>query len=330
MPAPRSDTFVSVIAPVRNRAADIAGFVGELAGVLRSSYDNYEILLVDDGSDDGTPERLRGLAGETECLRVLLLSRRFGREAAVLAGMESSIGDYVVVMLPECDPPALVPAMVEQCRRGTGLVIGRERELPPRSLAARAASRFFHWYCRRWLRLELHSGTSFYRVFSRAALNGVLQIKDRVRTLRYLTSIVGFKAEIFSYDAAWRSGGPEPRSFRQDFSDGINIVLASSRHPLRLATLLGLFASAVNLLYLGYVVAIYLFKRHVAEGWTTLSLQQGVMFFLLFLILTVLSEYVGLILAESQERPAYFVTGEIQSNRGLRDPHRHNVVTESQ
>jgi glycosyltransferase involved in cell wall biosynthesis len=329
MPSPHSDTFVSVVAPIRNQALWITPFVSELAAVLHVSYDNYEILLVDDGSDDATPSHLRALATEMDCLRVLLLSRPFGREAALLAGMESAIGDYVVVMLPECDPPALLPTMLEQCRRGTGLVIGMEQEPPPRSLAAHAASRFFHWYCHRWLRLDLHRGSSFLRIFSRSALNGVLQIKDRVRTLRYLTSIVGLKAELFPYAPVWRAGKPASRSFRHDFTDGINIILASSRYPLRLATLLGLFAGAINLLYLGYVVAIYLFKSHVTEGWTTLSMQQGVMFFLLFLILTVLSEYVGLILAESQDRPAYFVAGEIHSNRGLRDPNRHNVVTES-
>jgi len=329
MPNPLSDTFVSVIAPVRNQQGWIGQFVNELVAVLRNGYANYEILLVDDGSDDATIACLKLLATETDCLRVLLLSRQFGREAAVLAGMESAIGDYVVVMLPECDPPALVPAIVEKCRRSSGVVIGREEELPLRSPAARMASRFFHWYCMKFLKLELHRGSSYFRVFSRTALNAVMQIKDKVRTLRYLTSIVGFETNIFPYKVAWRTEQPGRRSFRQDLADGVSVVFASSRHPLRLVTLMGLLASAGNLVYLGYIIAIYFFKSHVAEGWTTLSLQQGVMFFLLFTILAVMSEYVGLILAESQERPSYFVAGEIQSNRGLRDPQRHNVVNES-
>ena len=329
MSQPRRDAFVSIVVPFHNEVGYAASFLREVHGVLARTYANYEIIVVDDGSIDGTAKSLAPLMKEFEGVRLLRLSRFFGLEAAVLAGLDSSIGDYVVVMLAESDPVELIPEMVERCRRGSGVVIGTERHTPNRSPAARLASRFFHWYCQRHLGLNLHPGSRFFRVFSRSALNAVLQIKDRVRSLRHLSGVVGFDADPYPYDPIHRSGQPPRRRLMEDAREGINVILANSRHPLRVVTALGLTASILNLLYIGYIVGVYFTKQNVAPGWTTLSLQQGIMFFLIFVILTVLSEYVGLVLWETRERPAYFVAKEEQSNLSLQVVERRNVVTES-
>ena len=329
MSQPRMDAFVSVVAPMRNEMDHAAAFVREIHDVLAATYANYEVIVVDDGSTDGTGATLTALLKDLDGLRLLRLSRSFGREAAILAGLDSSIGDYVVVMLPESDPVALVPEMVERCRRGSGVVVGVERQPPERSALARMASAFFHWYCRRHLGLNLHPGSRFFRVFSRSALNAILQIKDRIRNLRHLSGMVGFDADPFTYDPSWRHGQPPRRRLMEDVSEGVNVILANSRHPLRVVTALGLAASLLNLAYIAYILVVYLSKPNVAPGWTTLSLQQGLMFFLVFVILTVLSEYVGLVLWETRERPAYFVAREDQSNLSLKVAERRNVVTES-
>lgn len=329
MNAPRRDAFVSVVAPVRNETGYVVAFVREIHAVLAGHFSNYEVIVVDDGSTDGTSAVLLPVLKELDGIRLLRLSRSFGREAAVLAGLDSSIGDYIVVMLAESDPVALVPDMVERCRRGSGVVVGVERQPPIRSAMARLASGFFHWYCRRHLGLELHPGSRLFRVFSRSALNAILQIKDRVRNLRHLSGMVGFDADSFPYDPIWRRGLPVRRRLAEDLSEGINVILANSRHPLRAVTALGLAASLLNLAYMVYILVIFFSKTNVAPGWTTLSLQQGVMFFLIFVILTVLSEYVGLVLWETRERPVYFVVREEQSNLSLKAAERRNVVSES-
>jgi glycosyltransferase involved in cell wall biosynthesis len=325
----RADLFVSIVAPLSNDASIVEPFLEEVSSVLTSHYANYEIVLVDDASDDDTVGRVEALLSRFDCIRLIRLSRRFGLEVAVTAGLESSIGDYVVVMVPDTDPPELIPEIVESCRRGVGIVTGIARNGRERSAAAEALARAFHWYARRFWHTDLQPGATHFRVLSRQAVNAITQIRDAYRQLRWFTVTIGFKLYSFPYTPLHRSGRSYKRSFSADASEAIEMMIVNSRHPLRFASQLGLLASVANLVYLGYVVAIYLFKSNVAAGWTTLSLQQGVMFFLLFVVLTVLSEYTGRILEETRHRPLYFIMDEKNSSVLLQDYERRNVVNES-
>jgi hypothetical protein len=161
-------------------------------------------------------------------------------------------------------------------------------------------------------------------------VNAVTRIKDRNRYLRVLTASVGYAARALPYEPLARHGRPKHKTLAESVSLAINLMVTQSTHPLRLVSWLGLGASVVNLGYLGYVVAVYLLKSKVAEGWTTLSLQVGGMFFLVFLILSVMAEYLGRLMEETRERPLYHVLEERSSNVLLADPERRNVVAESE
>lgn len=324
---PSSDTFVSVVLAVHDRAEVIGPVVESISALLRERYANYEVVIVDDGSRDGTAAVLKGLLARIDCLRVLRLSRHFGRESALLAGLESSIGDYVVILSPGGDPPGLIPELVDQCRAGAGVVVGKPETTPARPWYGRLLSALFHAYARRVLRVELAEGGRTLFCLSRAALNAVLAVKSRVWHLRFLAGVVGFEGATLDYRPSPDS--QERPGFAEELAEGLGIILSNSKHPLRFVSLLGLAASGLNLLYMCYVVVIYLIKPDVAAGWTTLSMQSSVMFFLVFVILTVLSEYVALVLEESQTRPAYFVAAELNSNVVLNEPGRRNIVTET-
>jgi glycosyltransferase involved in cell wall biosynthesis len=320
-----SDVFVSLVAPLCNDEPIVESFVREAYDLLAQHYVNFEIVLVDDGSVDKTHLILARLISEVPCLRILSLSRGFGRQTAVLAGLEASIGDYVAVIVPENDPLDLVPQIVERCRDGADVVVGMDVGPKDDGFFRRLLARIFHSYCRRFMGMDVE-GHGDYRVLSRAAINALVQIKDRVRQLRHLTTLIGFKTDRFEYRTISRSGRDVRPPLVGEIRSALSLIFANSILPLRFASLLGLAASGTNLLYLLYVVAIYFFKSHVAEGWTTLSLQQGGMFFLIFVILTLLSEYVAVVLKESHGRPSYFIARETQSNIVLRDPNRRNVV----
>jgi glycosyltransferase involved in cell wall biosynthesis len=325
----RADLFVSVIAPLRDDGTIVEEFLTELGAVLRATYANYEIVLVDDASEDETVARVEGLLGTVECVRLIRLSRSFGVEVAITAGLETSIGDFVVVMMPETDPPALIPEIVESCRNGAGIVTGVTQTDQPRSAAASLMARAFRWYARRFWRTDVLTDATHFRVLSRQAVNAFTQLRDGYRQLRWYSATIGFRAASFGYAPLRRSGRAGQRSFWAHAVEAIEMIIVNSRHPLRFASHLGLLASGANLLYLCYVVAVYLFRDHVAEGWTTLSLQQGVMFFLVFVVLTVLSEYTGRILEETRHRPLYFIMDEKNSSVLLSDRERRNVVVGS-
>lgn len=326
---PTSSVFVSVVVPLRDDADIVAGFVGDLAAVLGEGYENYEVVLVDDGSTDATPQVVGELLQEHVAMRYLQLSRAFGDEVALQAGLDSVIGDVVVVMRPESDPPDLLPRFVEAARSSNGVVFGLRDSSTPESFAYRAGRRLFTTVLRRVLGIDLHPRATMFMAFSRATLNAVLQIKDKSRGLRIAGLHVGFRQHHVEYTPKLRRTPPRRRKLGEGVDRAISLIVTNSARPLRLAAYAGLLASLLNVAYIGYIFLVYVFKEKVAEGWVTLSLQQATMFLFGFVILTVLAEYVGRLLTESLDRPLYFVAAERKSNVMIPDAQRRNVVQES-
>jgi dolichol-phosphate mannosyltransferase len=324
-----SDCFVSVVAPLSNDGEIVEAFVAETLAVLGANYANYELTLVDDGSTDDTVERVKALLPRERCIRLIRLSRRFGQEIAISAGLDTVIGDFVVVMLPDSDPPGLIPRMVEQSRGGSGIVFGIRASREGEPWLLRAGTSLFYDLCNRVLDLGLPRNSTHFRVLSRQAVNAVIQIKDRFRYLRTLSAYVGYDNQSFVYETISRRARRQRKSLWEAVNLAISIIVANSVQPLRLVSWLGVLISGMNLLYIGYIILIYLFKPNVAEGWTTESLQSATMFFFLFLILAAICEYLGRLLGESRDRPLYFVMAEHNSSVLMVDAERRNVVGES-
>jgi dolichol-phosphate mannosyltransferase len=325
----RSDCVVSVIAPLSNDEEIVESFVRETAAVLKEHYAHYELVLVDDGSTDGTVARVTALLGEIDCIRLIRCSRSFGIEVAISAGLDSVIGDFVVVMLPDSDPPSLVPRMVELSRSDSGTVVGVRIRRADEPLWSRCGARLFYAYCNKRLRLNVTENSTYFRVLSRQAVNAIIQIKDRMRFLRIFSADVGFPIVPFPYEPISRRAVRRPRRLIDAVSLGVGIIVSNSTHPLRLVSWLGLVLSGLNLAYIVYVLLVYLFKKKVAEGWATLSLQNAVMFFCLFLFFTVLCEYVARVIGELRTRPLYHTLEERNSSVAITDESCRNVTTES-
>lgn len=328
MQTPVSDCFVSVVAPVLNDGDIIRDFVTEVMAVLQQCFSNYELVLVDDGSSDDSVSCISALLSEQRCIRLLRLSRSFGEETAIAAGLDSVIGDYVVIMLPNSDPPTLIPDMVASARNGSGIVYGIREQAPRDPLLQRLGRRLFYAYVNRVLKLDLPRDSSVFRVLDRRAVNAITQIKDRYRFLRVMSASIGYSYESFVYRQIDRGGKGRKRSLIDAINQAITLIVTNSTHPLRLVSWLGIVAGLFNVLYSVYVVLIYLLKNQVAEGWTTLSLQNSLMFFVIAVILTVICEYLGHLLAESKDRPLYYVLEERNSAVMVADQERRNVVSE--
>jgi glycosyltransferase involved in cell wall biosynthesis len=323
------DCFVSVIAPIRDDSEIIEEFIRETVPILRDNFKNYELLLIDDDSRDDSVQKVGGLLSRYEGIRLVQLSRHFGLEMAISAGLESVIGDYVVVVLPYMDPPQVIPALVERSLAGNDVVFGVRTDIGHESWSFRVGSRLFHWYCERFLQFELPRDSTQLRCLSRMALNAITQIKDSYRYMRLASVYVGYPHQTFSYTPIDRGAHRHKRNMFKTIGTAIDLIIENSRHPLRFVTWTGLLAAVLNMIYIIYVPIVYILKSDIQKGWTTLSLQSAGQFLIVTLMLTVLSEYVGRILERLRDRPFYYVRGEQSSSVLLVPEKRYNVETNS-
>ncbi len=324
------NTVVSIVVPLQQDAQLLEEIVTEIDRVVGAAYRFFEIVLVDDGSTDGTPAAVQPLLKKIQRIRYLRLSRPFGRDVAMSAGIESAIGDIVVTLDPRTDPVGIIPQMIELCRKSGGIVHGMEENPLKRSFVREWSGGLFRNYCRKRLGVDIKRGVSDLRVMSRQAVNALLQVREQNRYLRVLTLTLGYQHEFFTYSIQPRKGGPDVTTWHAEVATAIDLLAANTRHPLRMVTAAGLLGAFLNLSYAGYVVVIFLLKPAVAEGWTTLSLQVSGMFFFVCLILAVLSEYVGTILGEVRGRPLYFIAQEANSTVLLEDSVHSSIVQKSE
>jgi dolichol-phosphate mannosyltransferase len=320
-----SDVYVSVIAPLHNDADIVDDFAAELVDALRSRFANYEVVLVDDGSTDETVGRVSRLLEAHDRLRLIRLSRRFGQEIAISAGLDSVIGDFVVVILPASDPPALVPEMVEKALGGAEMVFGIRRDRSSDPLFLRIGAALFYGYCNRVLRLDLPKNSTHFRVMSRRVVNALVQIKDRGRYLRTLTQHVGYRSVPFPYDLVERRKDPRKKGLVEAIDLALNIVVTNSARPLRMASSIAILLAAAHGFFALGIGVLFFSGRNVALGSLPTTVGLGFVFF----ILAVLCEYVGRVVDESKGRPLYYVMEERKGSAPLLEERQRNVVTES-
>jgi glycosyltransferase involved in cell wall biosynthesis len=322
----KADILVSAVAVLHDHAAVLTAFLDDLAPVLDREYANYEIVLVDNGSADGTDTLARKLLATHPSVRYVRLSRPTDDETAMMAGLDAAIGDYVVTLHPDFDPPAELVAMVETCRAGTDLVLGVDRDPPKPGPVYGALRSAFLGLARRLIGVSLVTGTTGYRALSRQAVNALVKVRLRRRYFAVVAADVGLTTAIHPYSLISRSGGRPTQGLFRALRIGLSVLVHNSIVPLRIASALGLIGSALSFLYILYVVAVYLFKRDVMPGWTTTGLMISGLFMLLFLILALLGEYVGRLLEESSDRPLYHVRDEQSSAVMLSEAGRRNVI----
>lgn len=318
------DTLVSVCAVVGNDSGIVAGFVREVTGLLAAAYPYYELILIDNQSGDGSYFILRELQLEIPNLRVLRLSRPAGREVALTVAIENCIGDCVVLLDMRCDPPAGISQVVRRLLDGVDVVIG-QHGAEQRGLVFLAVDTPGRKLATRILGVPFLSGTGSFCGFTRRAAAALIRIRSQSRFFLYHAMIVGYPREVFRYELLPGTQPHRPSAFSQ-LGAWTETIVANSPFPLRLAALLGVTASLMNLGYLGYIVAVAIVKRHVMEGWITTSVTNTTMFLLLFLILTVLAEYIARILKEGKNHPVYFVEEESSSTVSSYNRDRLNVL----
>jgi dolichol-phosphate mannosyltransferase len=320
-----SDTYISIVAPLHNAGHYVAPFVREMHALLSAEYNYFEIVLVDDASTDDTIERLQPLLAELVGLRLIRLSRRMGMEIAITAGLEAAIGDFVGVMDPNFDPPAVMIDMLGRARDGIDVLQGTAVVSARAGLAYCFARRTFYSLAQGLLKLELLPGATALRVMSRQAVNAMTKHRSRQRYFALLAADVGFIRAVHPYQTISRSGAGRAMTWLEATRLALSIIVHSSIRPLRMVSAVAVLGSLAILGYILYVVYIFLTKDDVLPGWTTLSLEVSGLFFLLFVMIALIGEYLGRLIDETTDRPLYHLRSEQASSVMLLDPSRLNV-----
>jgi glycosyltransferase involved in cell wall biosynthesis len=302
-----------VIVPLRDAAGPVEGIVFEIDRVMRASFRHYEIVLVDDASRDNTVEIIQQLQKKVENVQLYCLNRRSGLDVALVAGLDNSIGDFVITLNVETDPIESIPLLWEKAQQGNEIICGVRTDRQKGSMQS-WLNKVFYGTFETATGLAVPPGVSDMRLYSRRVVSYITQNNDRHLLLKVLPFFTSYRVATLEYEPRDSGGGFGYRSMSTGILMAITILLASSIRPLRLLTLMALTASSLSLLFAVYVVGIALLKKHVVEGWISLALPMAVMFFFISIILGILSEYIYMLAQQSGNRPVYSITHQSTSS----------------
>lgn len=305
---------MSVVVPCFNEAAVLAAAHGRLTKALEGLTLDYEILYVDDGSRDHTLAILRDIQGRDGRVRVLSLSRNFGHQIALTAGIDHACGDAVVLIDADLqDPPELIGEMVKTWQTGFDVVYATRTRRAGESAMKLLTANFFYWMINRLSAIPIPMNTGDFRLMDRRVVDALKQMPERDRFLRGMVSWTGFRQVGLDYERAARAAGETKYPFRKMIGFALDGILSFSTVPLRVTAWLGLLACAVAFLGIGYALVLRLFTSIWVSGWTLLFIAIMFMGGIQMMSLGILGEYLGRIYRESKKRPLYFV----KESRGL-------------
>ncbi|WP_232316562.1 glycosyltransferase [Candidatus Burkholderia verschuerenii] len=303
---------------VRNQSARIELLTSEAAKTVSRLVSDYELIIVDNASEDDSVSVLRDLTSESgqPNLQVYALTKEVDADTAFWVGVENALGDFVVVLDPMLDDISLVESMLEKATSGTDIVLAYNQQRPAQSLPYRLAHIAFDMLYRYCSGVRFGAEAPQYRLVSKRVINFILQHPQPAITYRHLPLTGGFSRVKLLYSSPPKES--RAKRLAESMDRGIRLLVSTTRAPMRLVTMLCMFGASANLVYSVYVVLIGLFKPDVAPGWVSISLQQSGMFFLISLVLLVLAEYILNMASLSNEGPLYHVGQEFTSARMTR------------
>lgn len=280
--------------------------------------DDYELIVIDNSSTDNSIEVLKSLTTEEGLpnLQVYALTKEVETDTAAWVGLENALGDYVVVIDPLVDDMDFLPQMLSQVENGADVVFAKNTKKSLNSYPYRMARKVFNFVYKMCSGVDLVTEAPEYRILSRGVINFILQHPQPVIAYRHLPLTGGFSRVNLEYSTPPVS--ERVKRLGDSINRSIRLLVTTTNAPMRLVSGLSLFGAIANLLYSGYVAAVWILKSDVAHGWVSLSLQQSGMFFLISLVLLVLGEYILNMNHSSNEGPLYHVAQEFTSARMTR------------
>jgi dolichol-phosphate mannosyltransferase len=298
---------ISIVIPVYNESENIGELYKQIvATLLRVEYP-FEFVFVDDGSTDQSLKIIKALAEMDSRVFYVELSRNFGHQYALKAGLDLASGDCAISMDSDLQhPPQIIIDLLKKWEEGFDIVYTKRNEDANLSWFKRRTSAFFYVILNQLSDLKLEQGTADFRLMSRVALNAFSGFNENELFIRGLIKWSGFKQTAISYDPQDRFGGSSKYDLKKMLSFAIKGITSFSTRPLKMVAVIGLVLFFISLILVPYAVISFLMKSAVS-GWT--SLMITIIFFgsLQLLMLGVIALYLGKIVIQSKHRPLYFI-----------------------
>lgn len=296
----------SIIVPCYNEAENIFNFYMEMQNVLGRSL-TYEIIFINDGSSDHTEEKLRELSAEADNAFYISFSRNFGKEAAMLAGLEFASGEAVIIMDGDLQhPPSLIPQMIEKYEEGYDQVIAKRNRKGDSFVRSKLSSlyyRLINWF----VEVELEDGVGDFRLLSRRAVNSLLTLKEYNRFSKGLFAWIGFKEYIIEYENVIREEGSSSWTFPKLLNYAIDGLISFNNKPLRASIYIGLTLTSVSLLYVVVMLVQIIFNGIEEPGYFTMISAILILGGVQLTFMGLIGEYIGRIYYETKNRPHYLI-----------------------
>jgi len=304
-------SLLSIVAPAYNEAACIVAFHDRLTEVCRgiNGFD-YEILIINDGSSDQTEELLHQLCRQDPHMAMVSLSRNYGHEIAVAAGMDYARGDAIVLMDADLqDPPELIPQMIAKYQEGYDVVNARRSSRAGETWMKKwTAKEFYKVFARSSGRVHMEENVGNFRLVSRRARDAFCRLRESHRFARGLFSWVGFPTAEVVFERDARLAGKTKYNYRSMISLAVEGLTSFTTAPLHWATYTGLAAVAFAVIYTIYVLVMFFtHDPHLQPGWSSMVIIILIFGSCELLSLGIIGEYLGRIFDESKHRPLYFI-----------------------
>jgi glycosyltransferase involved in cell wall biosynthesis len=306
--------MLSVVVPVFNEREVIPELYRRICSAL-DGYD-FELIVVDDRSTDGSWEILTAIAGNDTRVGLLRFSRNFGHQVAITAGLDAARGDAVVMLDADLqDPPELIPTLVQKWQEGFDVVYGVRTERQGESHFKRVTAAGFYKLLRRLSQIDIPEQAGDFRLYSRRAADVLRNMPERARFIRGMSSWIGFPQMGVPYRRDPRYAGETKYPLRKMARFSLDAIISFSTVPLRVMSTLGLGVVALCGVYLAYVLYAKLFTTETVHGFTSVVVLVALLGGIQLLCLGIVGQYVARIFDEAKRRPLYVLDEVILANR---------------
>ena len=299
---------LSVVVPVFNEEAVIALFHARLIKVLAARPGVHEIIYVDDGSTDGSPRVLESIRSTCPLVGVARLSRNFGKERAMTAGLELARGEALIILDVDLqDPPELIPAMLDAWRAGADVVNMRRTGRDGETIVKKATAHFFYRIINRLSDVSIPSDVGDFRLFSRRAVDALNRLPESNRFMKGLFAWIGFPQVTIDYHRQARAAGVGKWPYWKLWNFALEGVTSFSTVPLRVASYVGFLSAFGAFMYALYFLVKTQIWGDPVKGFPTLIEFVLLLGGLQLMAIGIMGEYVGRMYLESKRRPLYLL-----------------------